>query len=283
MESKILTFLTVCQTMNYRKAAEILHLTQPAVTKQIQSLEQSFQGRLFIYDGHLLHKTENGILLEQYAISMQYNYEELLLNMKKKKRSNIRIGATKTIGDYVLGPSLIQYLSVPEHELSLTVANTAALLSMLDQSELDFAIIEGTFSKTKYGHYLFRNEPFVGACSIHNPLCGQTVPIDAITGNTLIIREKGSGTRSILNTRLEQYGYHLSDFDRMIPISSFLAIKQLVQADIGITFLYQSVIENVEGIGTFQIDHITVPHEFNVVYTKNSEAEKYAHLFVDEH
>ena len=59
MDPKLHTFLTLCQTMNYRMAAERLHLSQPAVTKQIQALEQSLQTKLFTYDGHTLHKTEN--------------------------------------------------------------------------------------------------------------------------------------------------------------------------------------------------------------------------------
>ena len=58
MDSKLRTFLVLCQTMNYRLAAERLHLSQPAVTKQIQSLEQALQTKLFRYDGHTLHKTE---------------------------------------------------------------------------------------------------------------------------------------------------------------------------------------------------------------------------------
>ena len=57
MDTKLQTFLMLCQTMNYRLAAERLHLSQPAVTKQIQALEQLLHTKLFIYDGHTLHKT----------------------------------------------------------------------------------------------------------------------------------------------------------------------------------------------------------------------------------
>ena len=124
MDSKLHTFLTLCQTMNYRLAAEHLHLSQPAVTKQIQSLEQMLQAKLFRYDGHTLHKTEECLLLERYAISMQYQFEELQLAIADKKRLNLRIGATKTIGDYVLIDAIKEYLSNPNHELSLVVDNT---------------------------------------------------------------------------------------------------------------------------------------------------------------
>ena len=84
MDQKLHTFLTLCQTMNYRLAAEHLHLSQPAVTKQIQSLEQMLQTKLFHYDGHSLHKTEACLLLERYAISQQYQFEELQLALAEK-------------------------------------------------------------------------------------------------------------------------------------------------------------------------------------------------------
>ena len=69
MDQRLETFLTVCATMNYRKAAEQLHLTQPAVTKQIQALEARYGVRLFTYDSRKLRKTPQGETLEIFAIS----------------------------------------------------------------------------------------------------------------------------------------------------------------------------------------------------------------------
>ena len=143
MDQKLRTFLTLCQTMNYRIAADKLHLSQPAVTKQIQALENALHTKLFVYDGHTLHKTEKCLLLERYAISMQYQFEELQLVITGRERLKLRVGATKTIGDYVLIDAIKNYLSYPDHELSLVVDNTKNLLQMLDDNHLDFAIIDG--------------------------------------------------------------------------------------------------------------------------------------------
>ena len=280
MDSKLHTFLTLCQTMNYRLAAEHLHLSQPAVTKQIQSLEQSLQTKLFRYDGHTLHKTEACLLLEQYAISTQYQFEELQLAIADKKRLNLRIGATKTIGDYVLFDAIKEYLNHPSHELSLVVDNTKHLLQMLDENQLDFAVIEGTFSKTKYDSYLLRMEPFVGICAKDSPLCGQHVTVDALLKQTIIVREEGSGTRRIFEERLAAAGYELRDFHREVSISSFISIKALVAGGIGISFLYNSVVASENDIGTFTVDGITEPHPFHVVYTRNTNAKHYAEQFL---
>ena len=280
MDSKLQTFLTLCQTMNYRIAAEQLHLSQPAVTKQIQSLEQILQTKLFRYDGHTLHKTEACLLLERYAITQQYQFEELQLAIADKKRFNLRIGATKTIGDYVLIDAIKEYLSDPSHELSLMVDNTMHLLQMLDENQLDFAVIEGAFSKTKYDSYLLRMEPFVGICAKNSPLCGQHISVEELLKQTIVVREKGSGTRRIFEERLAAMGYELSDFYREVSISSFVAIKALVAAGIGISFLYNSVVAEENDIGTFTVDGITEPHPFHVVYTQNTSARNYAEQFL---
>ena len=280
MDSKLQTFLTLCQTMNYRIAAEQLHLSQPAVTKQIQSLEQMLQIKLVCYDGHVLHKTEACLLLERYAITQQYQFEELQLAIADKKRFSLRIGATKTIGDYVLIDAIKEYLSDPSHELSLMVDNTMHLLQMLDENQLDFAVIEGAFSKTKYDSYLLRMEPFVGICAKNSPLCGQHISVEELLKQTIVVREKGSGTRRIFEERLAAMGYELSDFCREVSISSFVAIKALVAAGIGISFLYNSVVAKENDIGTFTVDGITEPHPFHVVYTQNTSARNYAEQFL---
>ena len=280
MDFKLRTFLVLCQTMNYRLAAERLHLSQPAVTKQIQSLEQSLQTKLFYYDGHALHKTEKCLLLERYAISMQHQFEELHLAIAEKERTLLRIGATKTIGDYVLIDAIKDYLQEPSHELSLVVDNTKHLLQMLDENQLDFAIIEGTFSKTKYDSYLLRMEPFVGICAKNHPLCGKHIPVEALLKETIIVREEGSGTRRIFEERLMASGYELNDFFRTVYISSFISIKALVAAEIGISFLYDSVVAKDESIGTFTVDGLTEPHAFHVVYTCNTNAKKYSEQFL---
>lgn len=280
MDPKLHTFLTLCQTMNYRLAAEHLHLSQPAVTKQIQALEQSLQTKLFTYDGRTLHKTEKCLLLERYAISQQYQFEELQLAIAGKKRLKLRIGATKTIGDYVLINAIKDYLSDPHHEISLVVDNTKHLLQMLDENQLDFAVIEGTFSKTKYDSYLLRMEPFVGICSKRSPLCGKLVTIEDLLSQTIIVREEGSGTRRIFEERLTASGYELSDFSREVSISSFVAIKALVASGIGISFMYRSVVSKENNIGTFAVDGITEPHPFHVVYTRNTNAKNYSEQFL---
>lgn len=100
--------MTVCATMNYRKAAEQLHLTQPAVTKQIQALEALYGVRLYLRQPKA-QKTPQGETLEIYAISQRYQDEELRRALKRQEKTSLRIGATKSIGDYILLPQIIRF------------------------------------------------------------------------------------------------------------------------------------------------------------------------------
>ena len=204
MERKLETFLTLCETLNYRRAAERLHLTQPAVTKQIQALEAEYGAVLFRYDGRRLHKTSKGELLELHAIAQRYNHQKLLQAMQAAPPVALRIGATKTIGDYILGPAIRRFLDAPDHQLQFLVDNTAALLRRLEQGELDFVVLEGVFNKARYDSFLLRNEPYIGICPPGHPLDGQTVSPEALLGQRLILREEGSGTRDLLERSLAQ-------------------------------------------------------------------------------
>lgn len=165
MDRRLETFLAVCQTMNYRRAAEALHLTQPAVTKQIQSLEASYGVRLFSYDGRKLRKTAPGSALEVFAISQRYQEQELERALHAAPRKILRVGATKTIGDYILPPAICSFVRVPEHELQFTVDNTTLLLGQLEAGQLDFVVVEGIFDKRRYDSFLLREEPYIGICA----------------------------------------------------------------------------------------------------------------------
>ena len=280
MEQKLTTFLTLCRTMHYRKAADLLHLTQPAVTKQIQALEAQFGVKLFSYDGRVLRKTPQGELLEAYAISQQYNDAELLRTLHAEPKTALRIGATKSIGDYILIPEIRRFLSEPEHTLDFTVDNTAHLLALLEEGALDFVILEGLFDKQRYDHFLLRQEPYIGVCSTEHRFARQTVSLHDLFTERLILREAGSGTRLILERELAQQGYTISAFSNRICISSFKIIRELVADGLGISFLYAAVVGDDLQFGHFSCPPLTGTHELNVVYLKHTNAAEYARRFL---
>ena len=246
MDQRLETFLTVCATMNYRKAAEQLHLTQPAVTKQIQALEALYGVRLFTYDSRKLRKTAQGETLEIYAISQRYQDEELRRALKRQEKTSLRIGATKSMG-----------------------------------GELDFVVLEGIFDKSRYESFLLRNEPYIGICAKDHPFSGCEVPMDELFSERLILREPGSGTRKILERELMQCGYTIEAFRANVCISSFKLIRHLVSEGCGVSFLYEAVVKNDAQFGHFSCPPLTGVHELNVVCLKNTNVPALARRFLD--
>lgn len=280
MEQKLETFLVLCRTLHYGRAAEQLHLSQPAVSKHIQALESQYGVQLFSYTGRRLTKTRQGEILEQYAESLQYNEERLLEQLRKEPRRILRVGATKSIGDYVLLPYIQRFLSQPQNRIELLVDNTAHLLELLNQGKLDFVVSEGIFDRQHYDWMLFRNEPYVGICSKNHPFAGKIIPVSELFTERVILREKGSGTREILERTLLAEGYDADAFAEQICISSFEIIKTLVSDGGGISFLYEAVVKNDERLGRFLCPPLTGTHEFNVVFLKNTDAGQTAGHFL---
>lgn len=283
MEQKLETFLALCRTMHYGKAAELLNLSQPAVSKHIQALEDQYGVSLFEYSGRRLRKTRQGEILEQYAESLKYNEDNLVSLLHERPKKTLRIGATKSIGDYILTPYIREFLADPENQLELLVDNTAHLLGLLNQGKLDFVFLEGIFDKQHYDWMAFRSEPYIGVCQPGHAFSGKRVSVEKLFQERLILREKGSGTREILEHELLEEGYSTEAFQKQISISSFEMIKPLVRDGCGISFLYEAVVKNDDTIGRFTCPPLTGTHELHVVFLKNTNAGQIAKDFLSEY
>jgi len=282
VDFRIHTFLKLCDLMNYRATAEALSMTQPAVTQHIQYLEHEYGCRLFRYDGRKLHKTEAAEKLEACARSAVHNdkaVKEEMTGRTVRTVRTVRIGATKTIGDFVIGGMVAEFARRDDYALSLVVDNTEHLLHMLDHDELDFALVEGFFGKEKYGHRLFRKEPFVGICGKDHRFSGRTVPFEELFSETVVVRERGSGTRAILEQLLAEHNYSLESFHKQVSISSFALIKMLVAGGAGVTFAYEAIARSDDALRVFRPGDAEIEREFNYVFLKGTNAERLVDAF----
>ena len=234
------TFLVLCETMNYTRAAERLCLTQPAVTHHIHYLEDHYGCRLFIYEGKILRLTEAGLKLLEYTRSLAYNNRKAEEAMKSPSSVSLRVGASKTIGEFVIAPQVKRFLQEhPEANFSLTVDNTQTLLRSLESGRLDFVLLEGFFDRSRYDATLYRKEPFFGVCSPEHHVAGRTVALEELDAERILLREPGSGTRTIFEDALRRHNRTLNRFSKTTTISDFSTIKSLVADGLGISFLYE--------------------------------------------
>ncbi|TCL57439.1 LysR family transcriptional regulator [Allofournierella massiliensis] len=233
------TFLVLCETMNYTRAAERLCLTQPAVTHHIHYLEDHYGCRLFSYEGKVLRLTEAGVKLREYTRSLAYNSRKVEESMMAPKPLSLRIGASKTIGEFVVAPKVERFLrDYPEASFSLSVDNTQVLLRMLEAGKLDFVLVEGFFEGSRYETTLYRKEEFFGICPPGHRFAGRAISLTELESERILIREPGSGTRAIFEEALRRENRTLKSYPNVATISDFSTIKSLVADGLGVSFLY---------------------------------------------
>lgn len=274
LDYRIKTFLTLYDTMNYRRTAELLNMTQPGVTQHIHYLEKYYGVKLFSYNGKTLSKTENAEILKRHVGSIMAEEKEIFRVFSQQEKVILNVGATKTIGEFVLVPVVREFLKDGNHSIHLTVDNTENLLKMLENAELDFAVVEGIFDKTKYPYTPYKKEHFVGICAKTHPFAGKTVSLSELFRQTLIVREPGSGTRRLLEQAVSDRGFSLDCFRRVISAGNFSVITEIVARDHAVTFAYEPVARSREELSVFEVADMHIRGEFNFVYCSSRIAEK---------
>ncbi|MDY3237308.1 MULTISPECIES: LysR family transcriptional regulator [Fusobacterium] len=278
LDYRMITFLKLCEKMNYRLTAEELHMTQPAVTQHIHYLEEEYNCKLFNYDKKKLEKTESCLILEEYAKSAYYNHIKIKEIINSEKKIKIRMGVTKTIGEFVINEKIRKMFENINYDFSLVIDNTKKLLELLEKNQLDFVLVEGIFDKNKYEYELYKKDEFIGICSKKHRFFNKEVKIEELFDENIIIREKGSGTRAILEQILENKNFSLNSFKKQISISNFSLIGEFVQENLGISFVYESFTKKYKDIGRFFLKE-KIEREYNYVTLKNTFAKNYIEIF----
>lgn len=280
IDQKLITFLKLCELMNYRKTAQALHLTQPAVSNQIRQLKQEYQCKLFLYDKKRLHKTTEADMLKHYVENLVYQESQFKQDLCSHKNKRIlHIGATKTIGEYVINKQVTRCALNNDNRISVTIDNTKSLLSYIDKGLLDFALVEGFFDHKKYKSIPYEEVPFIGVCHKDHPFANKVISLNDIFKEHLLIREEGSGTRDILERVLIDHNHTINEFDRITSINHFSLLIDVLKNINGITFAYKPLIENDKELSCFSIKDLHIIHSFNYVFLDNHYAYDYVIYF----
>lgn len=286
LDFRMETFLTVCQCMNFTRASEELHITQPAVSQHIHFLEKYYRTKLFRYEGKKLRLTSAGELLRNASLTMKHDELSLQNEMQREgeELKEIRFGATRTVGDALMGKLLKNYLSrYPDALIHMEVENTSALLERLDEGKIDFALVEGFFKKSEYDYLPFSTENYVPVCAGGYRFSKEPERVEDLFGERLLLREQGSGTREVLERFLNSQNYSLDDFKQSMEVGSLQTIKELTKSGCGITFLYEvAVREELENgeLHKIVLKDFRVSHEFTFIWRRGSiYAERYREIF----
>lgn len=277
IDQRLITFLMVCKTNNFTKAAELLNLTQPAVTKHIKSLEDYYGAPLFNRKGRTNSLTKEGKMLFDYAKA----FEAQACLLERKIRNSLEavkrytIGATLTTGEYILPYIIGSYkTSKPNTDIIMQVYNTEVVSKKLLNGEIDLGLVEGPFEKDKFQYVTLKKDELVFAVSPQSQLADKSeVDLEEVLKSKLILREEGSGTRKVLENKLIDLGINLNKLKPYMEIGSIGAIKSLVGLNLGCTIISKTAVQKEVSAGILviiPIKGIRITREFNFIFLKES-------------
>jgi LysR family transcriptional regulator, transcriptional activator of the cysJI operon len=255
---RLKVFRSVAEHLNFRKAAEHLFLSQPAVTLQIKALEDDLGVRLFDRAASRVLLTRQGSVLLGYATKMAAlasEAERKLGSEVGKVSGEFPLGVSTTIAQYVLPRLLGAFLDENARvRFSLHSGNTSEIVQLLLDNKISVGLIEGPAR-----HRGIRTEPFMQDELV------LIAPPDfefnhlsraQFMAATLLIREQGSGSRRVVEIALEKAGYKFKSFKKVMDLDSTETIKSAVEAGLGIGFVSRWAISKELELGALKVAEV---------------------------
>jgi LysR family transcriptional regulator, transcriptional activator of the cysJI operon len=239
---RMVVFRAVAEQLSFRRAAEELYLTQPAVSLQVKALEEDLGVQLFDRTGARVALTAAGERLLSYArraATLAAEAEQEVTALGGEHAGTLALGASTTIAQYVL-PRLVAefHRRHPRVQVTLISGNTEQVVAALEQQQIALGMIEGpAHSRDVKTEPLLEDELVLIVPAAHEWAERRTVTCAELAAAPLLMRERGSGTRQVVEQALSREGIRRSSLNIVMELDSTEAIKSAVEAGLGAGFV----------------------------------------------
>lgn len=279
-DHKLKVFCTVADTKSFSKASEIIHLTQPAVSLQIQALEELYETKLFDRSSSTVSLTPAGEILYKYAKEILALYSAAQKNIWELTglaKGSISVGASTTIGNHLLPAVIADFRRThPKIKIHLSVGNTKRIVEFLNSGNIDIGLVEGDVARQKLiVEKLISDELVVIVPPLHPWAKKKEISIYDATKEPFVLREEGSGTRQILEKYLNKHGISTHDMKASMMLGSTEAIKEAVESGIGISIVSRWAARKENKYGSLKLLSLKEEkffRDFSLVFHKNAIA-----------
>jgi DNA-binding transcriptional LysR family regulator len=266
-------FNTVSETQSITKAAEILHISQPAVSVQLKKFQDFFDNPLYEVIGRKLHLTDFG--LEIAAVCRATMQEAQQLKNKSKEHKGELWGTLKisvvSTAKYVMPYLLSDFLRIhPGIDLKMDVTNKKAVLESLEKNEIDFAMVSTLPENIQIEKIQLMPNKLHLIGSKNMPMITE-LNEKLGSSHTFIFREKGSATRQIMETVLKEKKVSIA---KQLQLTSNEAVKQAVLAGLGYSIMPLIGLKNALQSGDVKImpvDGLPVTTNWHLIWLKNKK------------
>ena len=242
--TKYIVFMEVAVHKSFSKAAQTLFISQPAISKHIQSLELHYKTKLFERNHNSIELTTAGKLLYEQLLQVKVLQDRIEFDLSSLSGRNdakgfLKLGASTTIALYVL-PKVLSGFSkqYPQLQISLLNRNSEAILEALLKKEINLGIVEETKGYPTIDTIPFISDEVIVVCSAKNKLLKQKVyTVNDLPKFSIALRERGSGTLAAVKAALEQNHVYIKDLNVKLKLSGTEALKNFIIASDFIGFL----------------------------------------------
>lgn len=284
-DRRLQVFHTVARLLSFTKAAEALHMTQPAVTFQVRQLEEYFNTRLFDRTHNKITLTDAGKNVFEYSDRIFELYGELensIREMTGDISGALTIGASTTIAEYML-PALLGNFKAkyPEVNIHLKVSNTDGIVSMVESNVIDLGVVEAPANNKNLVVEVCRMDQLVAIVPPEHELAKlKTVTLQELISFPFICREEGSGTREVINNYMHKLHGDEHHLNINLELGSPEAVKGAVEAGMGISILSRATINKELALGSLVAIQLSpvLDRPFSFVHQK----QKFRHRVMEE-
>lgn len=274
-DRRLQVFHTVARLLSFTKAAETLHMTQPAVTFQVRQLEEYFNTRLFDRTHNRISLTEAGARVYEYSDKIFELYGEMenaVREMTGEISGSLTIGASTTIAEYMLPALLGDFRAkYPDVSIHLKVSNTDGIVSMVENNTIDLGVVEAPVSNKNLVVDECRRDHLVAIVPPGHPVAGhQTITLEELLEYPFICREEGSGTREVIAEYMNRSPDCQTCMNVAMELGSPEAVKGAVEAGMGISVVSNATIQKELRLATLVAIELNPPLErpFSFVHQK---------------
>ncbi len=274
-DRRLQVFYSVARHLSFTKAAESLHMTQPAVTFQVRQLEEQFNTRLFDRTHNRINLTEAGERVHHYAKQIFELYSRMegeVRELTGEVSGVVILGASTTVAEYMLPPLLGAFKrKFADVVIRLRVSNTDGIVAMVEDNEIDLGVVEAPVSNKSLVVEVCRIDKLVAVLPPEHELAGRaSLPVADVLKYPFIAREEGSGTREVTFDYLRGAGLEPANLTLVMELGSPESIKGAIEAGMGISILSRSTIGKELQLGTLTCVELEPPLErpFSFVHQK---------------
>lgn len=276
LDPKLDTLLLVAEKRNFTRAAQALSLTQPAVSHHISQLEQELGVRLFVRGNGDLMLTPEGETVLRYVRRMKALEKKMVEELQEAGRrlTRLRIGITHTAESSIVAEVLARYTNEnPGISITIVTDNINNLYDMLENFELDLAVVEGRSTRPELSALMLDTDYLVCVLANTHPLSHSSmITLDEIRQEKLILRLPNSETRVRFESALAAIGESIADFQVILEVDNVATIKDLIRKNLGISILARSACMDELRKGkltALPIENLSMTRETNLVYHRD--------------